>query len=1152
MALTGFSKSTRSAGIPSLSFDTSPSKSTWVIHHPIFSGVDTGPHLTEQQILQLLYRRKQKPHRSFLGNVKHAGSVVGHPIEWTLDKTMRPLYAIAEATRAREAAQKKGASFGEAAAAAIHGLGQGFHGHKKTTFSDVLRQDYPKFAKHHKVLTGAAGLTMDIVADPTTYLTLGTSAIGKTAARTASEAVLKGAGKVTTKEASRKAIQDLLPHVATLEHAGKDYTHRAALGKITLDLLGKRATGEGMTQAEHGVLNLARAAAHDEMRMNTPRGLHINIGGVKTKPLPVALPSMEKIAGAHIPVVSKTVDRAGRYFVPQYGNRIEHAVMMGRKHQGERLTQEYLDRIRTVFADVPRLSEKEQIAALHFFEKKGGVIKQGEGYVLNPQRIAEAKKAGLTEAQLKFVQSVHDTGEFLASRHRAFGVKFKHMGEEGKMYVPHVVAKDGTPISDVHASLLTPRGFQKNRKGEYTVHQLEQMRRAGKLPRSVVTNPYELLAMSARAAAHKHADQTAIEYLTRAIGTPTKQVDKASLDAARARLDEVTKLIASHPAAAKGSYAEAQKAFAKAKKVAVEGHQQGAALRLQRTLDRNGALIRKHLDRDHLRTTMATVQRISNRSKAAQASYQAELKAMQSGTHGELKKSFEALRQEHFAQHEELRSLKAEAQQLTQSVKTLRTGKKLPYDKTARKTVQGITDEHGHPLHFDPETANAIEKVKKVMSGDEATIMEFSRGYRKALGKWKLAVTSINPGYGIRNTLSDYWNMWLAGVPAAAMAVYSGKAAKLMRDAKKGDAAALAEIRDAYDHGVLSGLFPGDVQQVSHMLEHSGSKKALVKDKRFLKLSSKVMQDANRNRENWGRLTHYLYRREHEGLSAVESAQWVKKAHFDYEDLTEFEQKVMKGIAPFYTWSRKNIPYQIERLFMAPGRYAAFPKAANESTQAAGGDVPSVPDYLAKNMAFRVPFMGNGYMLPMIGVTDLMKADPRNIGDTFGQMANPAFKVPFELAANRSLFTGRDIYDKTGHPRTPVSRIGGDLLSLIPGTNVGPTSRQGQRSVGADPRAVYLLNQLGPLAGLLTKQNAVGEATQGKWKVPAAYLSGINVSKVDPQAQAMFDELDTQDAFKGYLAGLRDEGIVPRAKKRKKSANQRLLEEALRKSLEGR
>jgi hypothetical protein len=400
------------------------------------------------------------------------------------------------------------------------------------------------------------------------------------------------------------------------------------------------------------------------------------------------------------------------------------------------------------------------------------------------------------------------------------------------------------------------------------------------------------------------------------------------------------------------------------------------------------------------------------------------------------------------------------------------------------RKVDELTNEFGHSLHFPHEVADAMERLHKVMIEDNETLNAFADSYRKWLGKWKLAVTSVNPSYATRNTLSDFWNMYLSGVPLHAMPLYGAKAAKMMRDAKIGEEAlaagkglgrnsaqhhAVSVLLDAYDSGILSGLFAGDVQQVSHLLEHANTKLSLVQRGRVVKLLSKISMDVNRNRENWGRLTHYLYRIEH-GDSVVEAAEKVKAAHFDYEDLTPFEQKKLKVIAPFYTWSRKNIPFQIKSLVEAPGQVAAFPQLAQEADP--GGKDGIVPGYMNDNMYLK---FGSKFYNPMIGISDLNNAaNPQNLGKN---LLSPFIKTPFELYANKNLLTNQPIKDPAGYDRNPVrGGIASALLSLIPGSNVGETGRKDRNGkmvhgVGADPRLTYLLGQT-PLTNLLFDQGS--------------------------------------------------------------------------------
>lgn len=46
----------------------------------------------------------------------------------------------------------------------------------------------------------------------------------------------------------------------------------------------------------------------------------------------------------------------------------------------------------------------------------------------------------------------------------------------------------------------------------------------------------------------------------------------------------------------------------------------------------------------------------------------------------------------------------------------------------------------------------------------------------------------------------------------------------------------------------------------------------------------------------------------------------IMKFHYDYSDLTDFEKTYMKAIFPFYTWTRKNLPLQLEMMITNPGK----------------------------------------------------------------------------------------------------------------------------------------------------------------------------------------------------------------------------------------
>ncbi|KKK64393.1 hypothetical protein LCGC14_2984660, partial [marine sediment metagenome] len=73
----------------------------------------------------------------------------------------------------------------------------------------------------------------------------------------------------------------------------------------------------------------------------------------------------------------------------------------------------------------------------------------------------------------------------------------------------------------------------------------------------------------------------------------------------------------------------------------------------------------------------------------------------------------------------------------------------------------------------------------------------------------------------------------------------------------------------------------------------------------------------------------------------------AKKWWLDYSDLTDFEQKVMKNVIPFYTWMRKNIRNQLEGILVYPQTFSIFPKTIDAMTyDDPDFDPESIPDWM--------------------------------------------------------------------------------------------------------------------------------------------------------------------------------------------------------------
>jgi hypothetical protein len=1074
-----------------------------------FSIGTSGP--TAQQLFAQAMAKKLKPHRSFWGNVKHAGDAgILHPVEWGFDKLLRVNYGLAAGASAalgRDAArQKRGEkdSFSQAPGdigAFFHGFARGFKGKEKHGFSKTLEDFGGPFFKKHKIVRGITGLGVDILSDPLTYVSFGSAGVahaGEEAAFKAGNRLL-GLGPKAIMEANAPKVHELDHMINTLNQAGAHYGARQALAASYKAATEAKDAGQ-LNTAHLAAIDMASDAASAERVANSLRlpQIKIKMGAIKgetpthilgRKIVPTLGPRgsfITKVIDRQVPVVSGVIGGLRKGFGAGHGDVIRK-LRVAQRHVSEKSATHLIHTAQQFALAMPKLKDEQIIDALSFFEKKGSVVKLTDkagnvDYKINPQRVNAARKAGLSDDQIKFVNQWHGWGQTLHHMDKAFGVEYEHLGEQGKLYVPHLVDREGIPFTRKQLDVLKTFGFQKGRTGrDLSLGMLKKLRDNGELPRGIVDNPFEIMAHMATTRAVAYGQHTAADVMAKGWGTASKVYDHGVINTKRRQLEKL-----------QGRINEATKRSLESQSV------------VHRLRDSRGAdeLVGREMDR------------IKNYEKVIQGFHKQE-----QGLAKELDKLMEgsknpALKGGHFSE--------------------------IPGHK--------VTDDFGNDVVFDPEMAQAIGRYKTLIDPTEdETLKALQRVWVSSMAKWKLGVTAINPGYRIRNTVTDFANMWLDGVPMHAMPVASKRAANMLRTVKKlGDGkitnpkeldnalSAFRELDRLYNTGVLAGQFGGDMNTLAQMLRHSGSKTALLKNKRFLRLMAKVAHDVNRNAENWGRLTHYMYRTRVEKMGFADAVQHVKNAHFDYEDLTELERQKIKGmLMPFYTWTRKNLAFQLKTLATRPGRMTFYPKLAMESTQVSGGDHGIVPDYIGRGFGFKVPVGHNNYLntASMLGVGSLQFVrSPKDALQQTALMVNPFLKTPAELYLNRSFLTGQDIADPTGHPRTPVTGLAGKLMSLLPGANVGTTSRlvNGKRvyGTGADPRWAYALSQI-PMSRLFI-QNLSGQKP-GHTNALVSWLGGASTSHVDPQQQRTIAELQFQDQLKKYIKGLRDEGKYPQA-----------------------
>lgn len=171
-----------------------------------------------------------------------------------------------------------------------------------------------------------------------------------------------------------------------------------------------------------------------------------------------------------------------------------------------------------------------------------------------------------------------------------------------------------------------------------------------------------------------------------------------------------------------------------------------------------------------------------------------------------------------------------------------------------------------------------------------------------------------------------------------------------------------------------------------------------------------------------------------QGVDAAEAALRSKAAHYDYSRMTDFEREVMRRLVPFYSFTRQNLPFQLQELAARPGGVAATAVKGLDKLRSTAG---FLPEQVSEGMA--IPLGGTAddgtqrflthFGLPVEDAFSLMGtgADPvqRSL-EKAGGMLNPIIKGPLEYLAGKQFYSGRsldDLRSPTGTDMTLLDQV---------------------------------------------------------------------------------------------------------------------------------
>jgi hypothetical protein len=391
-------------------------------------------------------------------------------------------------------------------------------------------------------------------------------------------------------------------------------------------------------------------------------------------------------------------------------------------------------------------------------------------------------------------------------------------------------------------------------------------------------------------------------------------------------------------------------------------------------------------------------------------------------------------------------------------------------------------------LHTRPEIVAILDELKEKATPPQ--VGKFLKTYDSGLSRWK-AYSLLSPGFHVRNYLGGQWNNWMAGVPMTSRA--QREFPKAMRAYQKGG---LDEVRrvmgrggdewvNVFEQADLMSVWGGhnlrDLADIGNEKQR-GALRAIASGAGVdLKPGWDKLDPTSMNFKpltmnvSAGEYVEKMLRgplfadRIFKGFSPEAALDDVVKYHFDYNELSQFERKFAKRALPFYTWTRKNFPLQLENLMANPGKFNRM-MTVKRNVELGTEEPDGVPSYVDRLFGVLLPWKKDGQ--PLFATPDL--PINRFQDSPFKQITSglsPAAKLPLELWGNKSFYTD-----------VPL-KVRGEEASAVPGAfaPLAPLLHQldgafGLPKVGKtkdgyvmDRREAYKIEQALPILGRLRR-----------------------------------------------------------------------------------
>ena len=345
-------------------------------------------------------------------------------------------------------------------------------------------------------------------------------------------------------------------------------------------------------------------------------------------------------------------------------------------------------------------------------------------------------------------------------------------------------------------------------------------------------------------------------------------------------------------------------------------------------------------------------------------------------------------------------------------------------DEEIRRFTDIFTD--AKIMQYD---GDAVDKVNKMSKMQQAELQpKLLTLYDKFLKIWKATNTLVAPSFHVQNSASNAFQSFLS-IGSDALNPKSIKLAKnilstndpyqtVKISGKKYTYQKLNRLAKKY--GVIDENFAAyDFGKDKPTRWELGQRNADLQKLSDVKWKDSPIWDSvlqtstviGSNIESIQRMNLWIGRLK-KGDDFEEATRKVDQFLFDYSDLTDFEQNIMKRVIPFYTFMRKNIPMELEAMLNTPSIFRNINYGIDEIQNMDENTVPENKRNEWRQDYIEIPYSRNlTDTSENIGINPqfpYQQLDRLDVDKLIGS-TSPLIKMPLEAYTGSYAYTGMDI-----------------------------------------------------------------------------------------------------------------------------------------------